>query len=238
MRPNVEHQEDPTPDQTGEQTSPQHTNDQTGEMTTEPPTQRVTVAEAARLLGTSAEAVRMRVKRGSLRSTKIKNTVYVLLSPEQTRPNQKQTRGGGEAANQTSDQARDQTDDRTVLLESLRSQVEFLQEELKRREEVHVEENRRKDTIIAQLTQRIPELEPPKEATQEPRESRETASESPTTSREWPLGHEGETYGTSPKRRRILYRGALPGGVGSSGWSDARGRCPHDYARRCSPVDA
>ena len=28
------------------------------------------------------------------------------------------------------------------------------------------------------------------------------------------------------------------GGGSSSGWSDARGRCPHDYARRCSPVDA
>ena len=169
-------------------------------MPTEPPTRRVTVAEAARLLGTSAEAVRMRVKRGSLRSTKIKNTVYVLLSPEQTRPNQGQTRGGiGSAANQTSEQTTNQTDDRTVLIESLRSQVEFLQEELKRREEVHVEENRRKDTIIAQLTQRIPELEPPKEARQEPREGHVTASESPTaSSREWPRGHdEGETYGTS-----------------------------------------
>src|SRR5215210_8954972 len=128
MRPNVEHQEDPTLDQTGERTSPQHTNDQTGEMPTEHPIQRATVAEAARLLGTSAEAVRMRVRRGSLRSTKIKNTVYGLLSPEQTRPNQEQTRGGGgEAANQTSDQTTNLTDGRTVVIESLRSQVEFLQ---------------------------------------------------------------------------------------------------------------
>ena len=199
MRPNFEPQEDPTLDQTGERTSPEHTSDQTGEMPTEHPTQRVTVAEAARLLGTSAEAVRMRVKRGSLRSTKIKNTVYVLLSPEQTRPNQDQTSGGvGSAANQTQDQTTNQTDDRTMLLASLRSQVEFLQEELKRREEVHVEENRRKDTIIAQLTQRIPELEPPREDPREPRESPETASESPPASREeWSLGHEGETYGTS-----------------------------------------
>jgi hypothetical protein len=178
MRPNVEHQEDPTLDQTGERTSREHTSDQTGEGATEHPTQRVTVAEAARLLGTSAEAVRMRVKRGSLRSTKIKNTVYVLLSPEQTRPNQDQTSGSvGSAANQTSDQTTKQTDDRTLLLNSLRSQVEFLQEELKRREEVHVEENRRKDTIIAQLTQRIPELEPPTETPQEPREGQGTVSE-------------------------------------------------------------
>jgi hypothetical protein len=178
MRPNVEHQEDPTLDQSGERTSREHTSDQTGEGATEHPTQRVTVAEAARLLGTSAEAVRMRVKRGSLRSTKIKNTVYVLLRPEQTRPNQDQTSGSvGSAANQTSDQTTKQPDDRTLLLNSLRSQVEFLQEELKRREEVHVEENRRKDTIIAQLTQRIPELEPPTETPQEPREGQGTASE-------------------------------------------------------------
>ena len=167
-------------------------------MATEHPTQRVTVAEAARLLGTSAEAVRMRVKRGSLRSTKIKNTVYVLLSPDQARPNQEQTSGGvSSSANQTKDQTTNQTDDRTVLLEALRSQVEFLQEELKRREEVLVEENRRKDMIIAQLTQRIPELEPLREEPREPREAPLSSSEEvekgkappeqqePTKSRSW-----------------------------------------------------
>src|SRR3712207_4987549 len=133
MRPNVEHQEDPTLDQTGDRISPQRPNDQTSEGLNEHPTQRVTVAEAARILGTSAEAVRMRVKRGSLKSTKIKNTVYVLLSHEPTGPNRDQTSsGGGPASNQTADPTHDQTDDRTALLESLRSQVEFLQEELKR----------------------------------------------------------------------------------------------------------
>ena len=190
MRPNVEHQEDPTLDQTGDRISPQRPNDQTGEGPNEHPTQRVTVAEAARILGTSAEAVRMRVKRGSLKSTKIKNTVYVLLSHEQTGPNRDQTSsGGGPTSNQTADPTHDQTDDRTALLESLRSQVEFLQEELKRREDVHVEENRRKDTIIAQLTQRIPELESPREASHEPREGPVTASE------------EGDKAGTPPEQQ-------------------------------------
>ena len=201
MRPNVEHQEDPTLDQTGERTSPQHTNDQTSEITTEHQTQRVTVAEAARLLGTSAEAVRMRVKRGSLMSIKIKNTVYVLLSPEQTRPNQDQTSGGvGSAANQTQEQTTNQTNDRTMLMESLRSQVEFLQEELKRREEVHVEENRRKDTIIAQLTQRIPELEPPREEPREPREAPVSSSEETDKG----TGHPPEQQ--EPSQRRSFWR--------------------------------
>ena len=174
MQPNFEHQEDPTFDQTGDRISPQRTKDQTDEGQNQHPTQRVTVAEAARILGTSAEAVRMRVKRGSLKSTKIKNTVYVLLSPEQTGPTRYQTSRSGPA---TTNQTADQTDDRTALLESLRSQVEFLQEELKRREEVHVEENRRKDTIIAQLTQRIPELEAPSERRDTFVTSSETASE-------------------------------------------------------------
>jgi hypothetical protein len=140
--------------------------------------------------------VRMRVKRGSLKSTKIKNTVYVLLSPEQTGPNRYQTsRSGPATTNQTADQTENQTDDRTALLESLRSQVEFLQEELKRREEVHVEENRRKDTIIAQLTQRIPELESPKEAPREPREGHVTDSEEPDKDTAPP-----EQQGTSQRR--------------------------------------
>jgi hypothetical protein len=51
------------------------------------------------------------------------------------------------------------------LIGALRSEVEFLREELQRREEVHVEDNRRKDSIIMALTQRVPELEPSSEAT-------------------------------------------------------------------------
>jgi hypothetical protein len=207
MRPNVEHKEDPTLDPTGERTSSPRSNDQTNEEVNEHPTQRVTVAEAARLLGTSAEAVRMRVKRGSLKSTKIKNTVYVLLTPEQTRPNQDQTSGGvGSAAypptDQTHDQTYNQTDDRTALLESLRSQVEFLQEELKRREDVHVEENRRKDTIIAQLTQRIPEIEAPSERQRSP----ETASEGPYSTHAPPEGQSQQGQPGEAQRKRSWWR--------------------------------
>src|SRR5215213_3966737 len=94
-----------------------------------------------------------------------------------------------------------------ITVEAVRGRIAFLRAELearnaeiRRREEEHREEARRKDTIIAQLTQRIPELESPREAPREARESPETASESPTTAREWPLGDDqGETYGTSPQ---------------------------------------
>ena len=164
MRPNVGHEEDLTFDQTGGRTSTERTNARR-EAANEQATERVTVAEAAQLLGMSAEAVRMRVKRGSLNSDKIKGTVYVLLDAEQTRPNIDQTGGDNNMGSERTDE---QTRDRTALVDVLRSDVEFLREELKRREEVHAEESRRKDTIIAQLTQRIPELEPPSEPQEAP----------------------------------------------------------------------
>jgi hypothetical protein len=145
MRTNGEQTEDPTPDPTQYE---QRTN-------------RVTVADAAQLLGLSAEAVRMRIKRGTLASEKVGGTVYVLLESNQTRTNLDQT------GDQTTDQPDVLTADQTALVDALQAEVQFLREELQRREEVHAEENRRKDTIIAQLTQRIPELEAPAE----PRES-------------------------------------------------------------------
>jgi hypothetical protein len=171
MRPNAKHEEDLTFDQTGGRSSTERTNARK-EESNEQPTERVTVSEAAQLLGMSAEAVRMRVKRGSLNSDKIKGTVYVLLDAEQTRPNIDQTGGNSNTGSERTDE---QTRDRTALVDVLRSDVEFLREELKRREEVHAEESRRKDTIIAQLTQRIPELEAPSEPTGAP----ETDAEEP-----------------------------------------------------------
>jgi hypothetical protein len=145
--------------------------ERTKNLTTDPTgneqrTNRVTVAEAAQLLGLSAEAVRMRIKRSTLASEKVEGTVYVLLESNPTRTNDSQL------GNQTADQTEVLTTDQTALVEALQSEVQFLREELQRREETHTEENRRKDTIIAQLTQRIPELEP----ASEPQESPETAS--------------------------------------------------------------
>lgn len=121
------------------------------------PTDRVTVADAARIMGLSAEAVRMRIKRGTIASEKIDGTVFVLLESDPTRPNPERTE------DQTQERTSEQTPDQTDLVDALRSEVEFLREELKSREEIRAEENRRKDTIIAQLTQRIPELEAPGE---------------------------------------------------------------------------
>jgi hypothetical protein len=113
-------------------------------------TRRLTVAEAAEILGITVEAIRGRIKRGTLTHEKVEDgTVYVFLSPDQMRP--------------VVDQSNDQTADRTGLL------IAEMQDRIRSLEEAN-RENRR---IIAALTQRIPELEAPSE----PRESPQTATE-------------------------------------------------------------
>ena len=124
----------------------------------ERPTNRVTVADAARLLGLSAEAVRMRIKRGTLAAEKVEGTVYVILDADPTRPHDEPT------PNQTTDP----TPDQTVLVEVLHEQVAYLRDQLDQEREAN-RENRR---IIAGLVQRVPELEAPPEEREEP----ETAS--------------------------------------------------------------
>jgi hypothetical protein len=82
-------------------------------------------------------------------------TTYVRLNDDRTRSND------------------DGTDDRTVpdslAFQLMQDQLDYLRRQL----EVWQEEARRKDHIIAALTERIPELEPARE----PRDGPETASE-------------------------------------------------------------
>jgi hypothetical protein len=116
------------------------------------------VAQAAKLLGLSAEAVRSRVQRGTLESEKVGGTVYVLLEDSaQTRPNTDETQASTGTQTHLSG---DQTD----FIASLQGQIEWLRGEVER-----------KDTLLMTLMQRIPELEAPREARDDP----ETASAAP-----------------------------------------------------------
>ncbi len=155
------------------------------ERATERPTvhvrRRLTVSEAADELGISAEAVRSRVKRGTLRSIKEGGTVYVLLpapvEDDQTTTGRDQTDTRAEPGHdRTADQTSTRADLREELVDSLLDQVAYMREQLAEEREAR----RRADTIIAQLTQAnaeqartIRELEPPPET----RDARETASE-------------------------------------------------------------
>jgi hypothetical protein len=102
---------------------------------------RETVAEAARILGISAEAVRGRIRRGTLPVEREDGTVYVLLE--------------GAPEDRTTDNRTRTTDDRPssrtdVLIAELQDRIRALEEANS--------ENRR---IIAALTSRIPAIEAP-----------------------------------------------------------------------------
>ncbi len=105
---------------------------------------RVTVKEAAGILGISPEAVRARIKRGTLHKEKDQDgTVYVRLDGD----------GTGDGTHYAH-QGRDE------LVAQLRAEVEAWREE-----------SRRKDHIIAALVQRVPELEAARDETQAPEPS-------------------------------------------------------------------
>src|SRR5215217_6213483 len=120
---------------------------------------RLTVHDAARRLGISEDAVRMRVKRGKLSADKESGRLYVLLDIEPTN---------------------DRTDE---LIEELKDRVHRLEYQLDQERETRTEERRRQDTVIAQLSRAneeqartIRQLEAPSEPPAE-RESPETVDE-------------------------------------------------------------
>ena len=108
---------------------------------------RVTVEDAAKLLGLSENAIRKRVERGSLASERVDGTRYVLLDT-------------------------DMSSEAHTLISEMRSRIEFLEDEL-----------RRKDTILMSLVSKVPELE----ASPQTRESSETRAAGATEGVETPL---------------------------------------------------
>jgi hypothetical protein len=118
-------------------------------------TRRVTMADAAQVLGISKEAVRKRVQRGTLRSEVGEDgRRYVYLDAG---------RDAGRDDGQTNDSNRIvDSDPRDDLIATLKEQLEA-------ERNAHAETRR----IAYALAQRVPEIE----AAQEPRESPHTAAE-------------------------------------------------------------
>jgi excisionase family DNA binding protein len=104
---------------------------------------RVTVSEAAALLGISKEAVRMRIRRGTLRSEKTDDRVYVWLDNDVNVDQDAVHYGAGTTPS---------ADPRDQLIMQLRSEVEAWREEA-----------RRKDHIIMNMTEVMKALSPPTE---------------------------------------------------------------------------
>jgi hypothetical protein len=178
-----------------------------------PDRRRVTVAEAAEILGISAEAVRTRIKRDKLDSVKEPpdrtGTVYVLLDVDQTGPNIDPTLQG-------QDRTTDQTHQDERLVDTLREQVAYLQGVIATRDrelEQRAEEIRRRDAALEreqQLTaifaDRLRELEPPK-AARDGAETVEEASKSAEPRSGTEVAQEGTQGGPGrPWWRRVFGR--------------------------------
>ena len=116
--------------------------------------ERTTVAEAAKQLEVTQEAIRARIRRGTIPNEKGEDgKTYVFLSEEETHSQQM----GNAVVNGVVND----------YITSLRSEIQSLKQD----REVWQEEAKRKDTIIMALTNRIPELEASQESPPEPTES-------------------------------------------------------------------
>ena len=106
-------------------------------------TDRMTVREAADRLGITQDAVRSRIKRGTLASGHEGGRVYVLV--------------GDQGA---SDQPTDYGDQSAARVDDLREQVAYLRDQLRREQDAHAEARR----LLAGALERIPAIEAPESA--------------------------------------------------------------------------
>jgi hypothetical protein len=140
---------------------------------------RMPLREAADALGISKDAVRQRIRRDTLRSDKGEDgRVYVYLDASMDDV-------------QAEDHARD--DD---LVDELRDRVRYLESQVEEERDAR----RRADTLLAQLMQRIPELEAPSEA----RESPETVEEEPGRAESRPASTPAQEGVQRPWWRRVF----------------------------------
>jgi uncharacterized coiled-coil protein SlyX len=140
---------------------------------------RLTVAQAADALAISQDAVRKRIARGTIPHDRDESgRVHVYLSPSET-------------VHKTSQDTMQDDPTKTVQdahIRSLEDQIAFLRRELER-----------KDAILLNLTERIPELEAPSEA----RGSPETVEEGPERAAPRPGTSEAQEAVQRPWWRRI-----------------------------------
>jgi hypothetical protein len=131
---------------------------------------KVSVYEAADALGVTVDAIRKRIQRGTIPHQRdADGRVWVLLDAASNL----QVRATSTVPDDSENVYRTEGGDE--LVDSLKDQVEYLRQVIETRNL----ELQRKDSIIAALTQRIPELEPAREPTSESPDARQTPGEGP-----------------------------------------------------------
>ena len=138
------------------------------------------------MLGITTGAVRNRLSRGTLRSTKESGTVYVLLSADMSRDAE---RDAGDTPTGMS------PSDSGVLTSELRDRLRYVEEQLEQERQAHAEARR---LLMAALERIPPQLEAPQETT----EASETFEEKPERAEQPRPG----TPGTREGARRPWWR--------------------------------
>jgi len=105
---------------------------------------RLTVPEAAEALGISGDAIRSRIKRGTLATVREGGRVFVVL-------------GGSDRPNAQAQPTNAPSADR--LYEEMQARIRYLESQVEEEREAR----RRADTLLARLMDRLPELEAPQE---------------------------------------------------------------------------
>jgi hypothetical protein len=133
------------------------------------PTERVTVQDAARLLGISEGAVRKRVTRNSLRHDKEEDgRVYVYLDERGTRGVDDGPYGGVDPNS-------------TALISQLRDEIAYLREESRRKDEIIMQQA----VTVRQLTAGQEPQGPPQEPAPEPSGTQAPQEPERPASRSW-----------------------------------------------------
>ena len=161
-----------------------------GEDRSQTSRQRVTVAQAAEILGVTVEAVRGRIKREKLEHERHSGTVYVLLPADQM------PTGRQPGDDQTTDQPQS---DSTALISAKDETIATLRDQLEAERQAHAEARR---LLMAALERIPPQLEAPSEA----RESPQTAEEASERAEPRPDTVESQETVQRPWWRRVFGR--------------------------------
>jgi hypothetical protein len=152
--------------------------------------ERLTVAQAAAQLGVSQDAIRKRIRRNTIDYDQDPDgRIYVYVD--------------------SSEIAQEESSDASIerLVQVQHDDIEFLRREL----ETRTEEIRRRDSIIAALTQRLPEIEAPSEprlTLEDTTEKNEARVEAPAGSRQVRRGTR-KPWWRKPMLVALLFLGAV-----------------------------
>jgi predicted DNA-binding protein YlxM (UPF0122 family) len=157
--------------------------------------ERLSVVEAAEALGVTRDAIHKRINRGTIKYEKGEDgRFYVYVDTS--------TQGLDTSTDSSKDESKVEALER--LIDSQQDRIAFLERVLEEEREARTEERRRHDTLMAQLMQRIPELEAPGEPRESPENPGPTSpmdsARAPQTTSERPSTGEPER----PWWRKIL----------------------------------